>query len=261
MPLSPEEILDKIKNLNLIDALKFLAAQKISSFIGTGFAQIKKVVQDKQNKEKYAFVPNKKQALQLMEFGGHPEYKTVKLLLPAYSYIDLIRTGLLLRKYMDAPTPENQDEGKRIKAEIQHRPNGQKLLTIVRLATTPYFSMVLNYLYQLLQKSYTHTQLAEKFDEIVNSWDDSYLPVKSTQTQEEIEEFCRKQVTARKKLFFILGMKQAAANIQRVIEHLKADGFFEQNNYEVTVIASEIGVDPRLEVTIHLKAGNDSFFE
>ena len=255
-----EQILAQIQNLPIKETLEYLGAIKIVNYSSKGYDKIKKVIQDKWNNYFFAFVPDKKEALALKELGKHPDYKTIITLLPKYHYHDIIRTGLLIRSYLKNPTGGNKERSKSIKTEIAKRPNGKKLLNIIRLVSTPYFSVVITNLYQLKSKGYTDSQLAEEFDETINEWDNSYLPVKSTYSITEIKSFCSNQIKRRSKKFFLLGIKSAANNVEIAVEQLMKEKFFKNNGYKMTIIKDEEGVEPRVEVTIRRISELDEVF-
>ena len=70
--------------------MAYLAAHGILNFLGKGYERVKKAIQDKMNEGTYAFVPNKTEANQLLNFSKDPTFKEVQMLVPQYRYIDLI---------------------------------------------------------------------------------------------------------------------------------------------------------------------------
>ena len=146
---SIEEIIRNITKLSFTQVMAYLAAHGITKFGGKKYQQLKQIIRDKYNESHFAFVPNKKEAQTLKELGKEPDYQTIIELVPKYSYHDIIRTGLLIRNYLSNPTKINKDRSKEIKTKIARRPNGKKLLNIVRLVTTPYFTIVIKNLQTL----------------------------------------------------------------------------------------------------------------
>jgi hypothetical protein len=251
MALSPDQILDKIKDLPLKEGLQYLVANKIKDFLEKGYSNIKKILQDKFNESKYAFVPDKEQARQLRQLGTHPDYNQLSMLIPNYPYTDLIRTGLLVNSYLETPNKHNDERAKQIKTEIAKRPNGIKLLKITNLPTTPFFSVILNHLFEFKKKGYSESQLSEKFDEIVDGWEKSSLFVKSDDAVEKIKKFCEEQTKLQKNTIFLLGMKQAAVKVEKAIEELEYQQFFKNIGYGFIMKKTEEGVEPRVEVTVY----------
>lgn len=248
--LTPDQILIVIDKLPIKEALTYLVINQVFGFSKKGYDKVKKAIKDKYNHDKYSFVPDKKQAIILEELEDHPDYQTVLSIIPNYRYIDVIRTGLLIRSYHENPSNDNQQFEKKIKTQINKRPNGKTLLNIIRLATTPYFALVINNLYQLKRSGYSQQQLLDEFDETIIEWDDSYLPVKSNTTYNTIIKFCRYQINRKNKKFFLLGIKTAGKNIEIAIDKLKEIKYFINNNYKVSINKEEHGVEPRVEATI-----------
>ena len=146
MPLSPAEIealVNAAQALPLKEALALLVLNKVGGFAAAGMGRLKKIIQDKQNEGKYAFVPNKEEARKLQQFSEEPNYKLVETLVPNYRYIDILRTGLLINFYHERNAVGDADRVKVIKMKICTRPNGTKLLKIANFPTTPFFTTVL----------------------------------------------------------------------------------------------------------------------
>src|SRR3989344_2839313 len=121
-----DKIIEIISNLPLKDALTYLGAQGITNYLTQGYDKIKKVIIDKQNEGKYAFVPNKEEVLFLEEAAKNPDYQQILILVPKYKYTDLIRTGLLLREYnkridLGIEPDKNKNNISRIKIDIMKR--------------------------------------------------------------------------------------------------------------------------------------------
>jgi len=243
-----EQILVYIADSSLKDALIYLAAYNIVDYSKKGFEKVKQKIFEKAEETKYQFVPDRKQALILKELGNHPDYITFVELLPDYRYHDTIRTGLLIRSYMMNPTKGNKEQNKIIKTQIAKKPNAKKLLNLVRLASTPYFSVVIDNIYRLKRDGYTNTQLAEEFDEIINEWDNSYLPVKSVNSIKQIKDYCSKQVNSKSKQFFLLGIETAAIKLEKAIAELTKVKFFKNKGYKITITKNDQAA--KIEVTV-----------
>ncbi len=181
---SPEEILTIISNLPLKEALTYLAGAGLVKFGKDGFAKIKKVIQDKHNEGKYAFVPNKEEAQKLTQFSTESNYKKLSILIPNFEYIDIVRTGLLLSYYHQRNEKGDKEKVQAIRAQIHRRPNGSFLVKLsIISAESDSLTALLDYLYDLKTKeNYTEKQLQEKLSERVLSWDSCSLLVDKTQT-------------------------------------------------------------------------------
>jgi len=138
-----------------------------------------------------------------------------------------------------------------IKIQIKKRPNGQKLLKITNLTATPFFSIILQHMYNLQLKNYSMGDLEEKFEEMVEDWLTSSLLLKGEQSAETVKEFCDKQIANEKRQFFILGMKSVAKTVEEEINQLIESNYFEARNYEYNIKKRD---DPkRIEVTLYSK--------
>lgn len=250
MALEIEKISETIQSLPLKDALAFLASQKIFEFAGEQLKKIKKIIQDKYNEGKYAFVPDKDEAQKLLQFSEDPSYKEVLLLVPRYRHIDILRTGLLIDSYHKRNEPRDRERVLKIKDQINRRPNGSYLIKIANLPTTPFFSGILHHLYELKRRGYSEKQLEESLDEMVTFWETSSLFVKNEHSKEEVVSFCEKQMSQQKPALFLLGMREAAKKVENAIEKLRADKLLEKYNYEYKIVKSEEGNHPRVEVTL-----------
>jgi len=238
MPLPQiKKILQAISNLSLKTALTYLVGQGIYGFSRIGYEQIKKVVQDKQNENIYAFVPSKNEALKLLELKNNEGYRAISLLIPNYRYIDLIRTGLLIDEYQKAGR-RFRDKIIVIKNQIAKRPNGRYLLKIVNLPTTPFFSIILEYLYDLKKRGYSDSLLIDTFSEIIDMWQDSTKFVESFDKIEDVIGFIKTQVAQNKSVFFVLGMKTAGKIAQNAA--IKLDDFLKEKGYITKITIGEL---------------------
>lgn len=243
-------IVKEISNLPLKEALTFLTVNKIYDFSGKGFGKIKRIIQDKQNEKKYAFVPDKEEARILKQFFGNPQYKEILLLIPHYRYIDLIRTGLLIDYYHQNPNKKNRAAVAQIKKQILRRPNGAKLLKIANLPTTPFFTIILEYLYTHKFKNYSEIQLEEKFDELVSYWEDSSKLVESSESVGDVVSFCKEQISMKKSPFLVLGMKHAAETVENALMELMEKNYLTKKDYTYKMTKQPEGVKPRVELMI-----------
>ncbi len=248
MPPTIEEILRAIADLSLRSALLYLVGHKIHDFSRAGYERIKKAIQDKQNEGKYAFVPNKKEAIKLLELKDEPHYRGMLLLIPNYQYIDLIRTGLLINRYQKMKNPKSGARIRDIKNHISNRPNGAYLLKIVRFPTTPFFSVIVNYLYELKIQGYSDSFLVEAFNESVEAWESSSKFVESFDKTVDVIKFIKEQINKNKRVFFILGMKTAGKKVQTAIEELK--DFLREKGYAKKITISE---PKKVEVMVYTK--------
>lgn len=250
IPIDVETILKEIKDLPIKEALTYLSVNKIFNYSAEGFSKIKKVIQDKQNESKYAFVPDKEEARRIKQFVGNPQYKEILLLIPKYRYIDLIRTGLLIYYYHQNSNKQNDSRVKQIKGQILRRPNGEKLLKIANLPTTPFFKLILDYLYRHKSEGYSETQLEEEFDEFVSYWEDSSKLVESSETAKDVVSFCKEQINKKLPYFLILGMKHAATRVEDAIEELMKDSYLSKEGYTYKLTKQQEGLTPRVELMI-----------
>jgi hypothetical protein len=246
-----EEIIRKISELPLKEILAYLVYHGIRTFSKEGYYKIKKIIQDKQNEGKYAFVPDAAEARKLLNLSENPDYKEILLLVPKYQYIDLIRTGLLIDRYQKENTEKANSRIKVIKLQIVNRPNGEVLLKIANLPTTPFFSLIVNYLHELKKQGFLEVFLVEKFNEIVNTWENSSKFIRSEDRESDIISFCDSQIALGRKAFFILGMKSAGRTIETAIKSLSKIKYFEKKGYSYKINTSAgKGIPRKVEVTI-----------
>jgi len=250
-PLPIDEILETIKNFPSKEILTYLVTKGIFDYSKEGFDKIKKVVQDKYNEGKYAFVPDKEQANLLKNFSFNPIYSEISRLIPKYKYIDLIRTGLLLKRYNDNPSTINNQKIIDIKSKLKRRPNGIKLLKIANLVNTPQFVIILQHLQVLKLNGYIGKNLEEKFDEMVTDWEISSKLVEKIEKEEDIKKFCEKQIEQDKNQFFILGMKSAVVIVEKTINDLIKDGYFKNKGYNYRIKKTGEEENLKIEITIY----------
>lgn len=187
----------------------------------------------------------------LKNFSSNPIYSEISHLIPNYKYIDLIRTGLLLKRYNDNPSTINNQKIIDIKYKLKRRPNGTKLLKIANLINTPQFGIILQHLQALKLNGYIGKNLEEKFDEMVNDWEISSKLVEKTHNEDDIKKFCEKQIEQDKNQFFILGMKSAAIIVENTINDLIKEKYFKNKGYNYTIKKTGEEENLKIEITIY----------
>lgn len=241
-----EEIIEAIKELTIKGALSYLVAHGVIDFSKEGYVKVKKIIQDKQNEGKYAFVPNKEEANRLLGFQNEPTFRQVLMLVPNYRYVDIIRTGMLIDHYHKNDNPDNRKRVGNIKLQITRRPNGRKLLKIANLPTTPFFSVILQYLHKLKLQGYSASFLEETLEAIVQDWQKNAMLVQSEDTKENVIDFCKRQMKQKSEIFFVLGMRSASAIAEDAIIDLNNE--LQKNNYTYKLSKSMVGNHPRTEI-------------
>jgi hypothetical protein len=250
-----DDVVSVISNIPLKDALIYLTANGISNYLTKGYDKIKKVIVDKQNEGKYAFVPNKEEVLFLEQAEKSPNYQQILILVPNYKYIDLIRTGLLLKEYnrkIDAgvDSEQNRQQISRIKLDIIRRPGGGRLLKIVKLPSSNFFPIILSYLYELKIHGYPESQLEEEFNELVEEWERCSKFVDNENSLEEVLVFCGTMIKDNNTKFFLLALYENQIGVvEKAIKKLDEEQIMKNNNY-LTKIEKEDrkGITPRIEV-------------
>jgi hypothetical protein len=246
-----EEIINAIKDLPLKDALIYLVLAGVERLSEKGYEKLKKILQDKANEGRYAFVPDKEEANLLLRFRDNPIYRQIMILVPKYRHIDIIRTGLLIDYYHKHDIPENRRRVTTIKYEIKIKPNGEKLLKLANFPTTPFFSIVLEYLYDQKKDGFTTEMLEEKFSEIIDTWEKTSKLVESRDKIKDVISFCKKHMKKKTVLFFLLGMKTASVIVEDAINEMERQNLFGKNKYTYKLTKFEEGNQPRTEVMIY----------
>lgn len=255
--MNPNNILENIKFLPLKEALTYLVTHGIVDFSNQSYHKIKKVIQDKQNEGKYAFVPNADEAIRLQKSSLNPSYKEISSIVPRYKHLGLIRTGFLLKQYNEKirkniDVDKNKSRVSDIKRQILSRPGGGYLLKIVKFPETEFFSLVLSYLHKLKMHNYPEEHLEEEFMDLVNSWQKSSKFVKNTDNKKTIIDFCKDKIHQEYNRFFLLGLyKNIAKLIEESIDEIKEE--FEKNQYEVMINKKESPDFSIIEVLIFKK--------
>ena len=99
--IDPNLIYSVIEKLPLKEALGFLLSKKVFNLSLKGFGRIKELIQEKYNKRRFAFVPDKNEAKLLKTKLSDSNYRQIRILVPKYRYIDLLHTGLLIKNYRE----------------------------------------------------------------------------------------------------------------------------------------------------------------
>jgi hypothetical protein len=247
MSVTVDKIIEIIRNVDAFDAIKILASMGIANYGAKGMRRVKALIASKYNEGMYAFFPSKEEAQILSDLRNCSHYKKLEMLIPKYRHIDIFRTGLLINRYHDSGGKE--DRVGAIKHSIGKKPNGIHLMKIVKLPTTPYFDVIMDFMFDLKTKGYTEKQLEDKMDELVNMWEESSRFFTNSDNEGEIESFCRTQIETRKEIFFILGMKSVDRKLMKVIQNLETKSFLERNGYLYKITKKMEGTNPRTEIT------------
>ena len=242
-----------IIGLTLKEALSYLASHGVRNFFGKGYEKIKQIIRDKMNEGKYAFTPNKSEANLLVNFSKNPTFKEVELLVPQYRYIDLLRTGLLIDYYHKNNSAADRQRVNDIKIEISKRPNSVKLMKLVDLPGTPFFASLVDYLHDLKKAGYAPKFLEEKFEQLIETWNETSMLVRSSNTPEQVVNFCNDQIKKKSEAFYVLGMRTASLIVELALAELNKQKILETNNYASRLTKSTEGNNPRTELMIFLK--------
>ena len=254
---SIEEIIEIIKGLPLTDAVFYIyTVLKVADYAFAGGARIKQIIQEKQNRNKYAFVPDKQEANLLRQFQDKSVYKKISMLVPHYRYIDVIRTGILIDYYHENDTPENRLKVERIKIQLVKRTHGEKLLKIAALPTTPFFESLIEELYYLKGEGYSEENLEEKFDELVTVWENVTMLVESKHNIHEVLGFCEAKIYDNIPMFIICGMKSASRTVENVLDKLQEEDFLSHREYEFEMTKSMEGNNPRTQILFKKRSLN-----
>ncbi len=249
-----EILINEVQKLPLKDALSYLVAKGILDFSSEKFNAIKQFIRDRYNERKYAFVPDAEEAKKLSSISEKSDYKKLAFLIPNYKYLDLLRTGLLIKEYHERDSQKDRERVDKIKHQISQKPNSTHLLKIVNLPTTPFFQIIVSYLFYLkTEKSYSDEQIKESFNEIVSEWEENSLFVTNNHNANDVISFCKTKISQKKQRIFLLGMRSPTKVIESAINSLNKISFFEKNNFELKIVTYSAGNQPRMEVTISKK--------
>jgi hypothetical protein len=170
------------------------------------------------------------------------------MLVPNYRYIDLLRTGMLIDYYHKNDSLSNRERVKAIKYQLSKRPNSIKILKIVDLPTTPFFTTILKYLFELKKQGYAQPFLEEQFDSIIEKWDKTTKLVRKDDDIGDVMTFCKKQVMDKQEFFSILGMRTASSIVEATLSELEREKYLEKHGYKFQLTKSRDGNQPRTEV-------------
>ncbi len=251
MNLSPDQLLELIKGLDIRSALAVLAAKGVFDYTKSGYDRIKNAIRDKYNETTFAFVPNKKEAQKLKQFEELSIYNQIKIFVPNYRYIDLIRTGILIDFYHKRDEEGDRNRVSEIKRNILLRPNGSFLLKVTNLPTTKAFTTILRYFYELKMNGYSEKQLEEEFEKIVLEWQINSIFVKNANTSDQIISFCNTRMEARKSPIFVLGMRNATQKVEKAVDIMKKEELFSRNDYAMRKYEAHEGNEPRIEIMLY----------
>jgi hypothetical protein len=254
MMVDINQVLLQIKDLSLPATLIYLAKLGIDSFVKPGYEKLAQAIKDKQNQKKYAFVPNKSEAIKLKEVGNTPTYNEINSLVPNYKHLSIIRTGLLVLGYNKEKTPDSAKRIGEIKMQILRNPGGKRLVKIINLTSTVFFSSVLKFLRNLKNNNYPEEHIENELDELIEDWEKSSLFVENEYDVDRVKIFCHDQADERNDRFFILALKDRAVQIvERSIEKLNQENFFRKNYYSYLVFKEDPGEIKKIEVIITRK--------
>ena len=249
--LSLEQIIEILRELPLADALIYIhSAFKVLDYSMKGGARIKQIIQEKQNSNKYAFVPDKQEANLLSQFQDKSVYKKIRMLVPHYRYLDVIRTGILINYYHENDKPENRIKVDRIKKQLMKRTHGAKLLKIAVLPTTPFLDSIIDELYYLKGEGYSEENLEEYFDELVEYWETNTMLVKSSHSVDDSLHFCESKILDDVNCIIICGMISASKTVEAVLDKLQEDNFLEEHAYTYELTKDIVGNSPRTQLII-----------
>ncbi|MFH1311094.1 MAG: hypothetical protein ABIH65_01675 [Nanoarchaeota archaeon] len=254
MTIDIDQILIEINKLSFPATLVYLAKIGIDNFIKPGYQKIAQAIKDKQNKKRYAFVPNKAEAIKLGEIGKTPTYNEIVYLIPNHKYLDIIRTGLLVSEYSRNLTQENDKRIGEIKIQILKIPSGKRLVKLINLTSTIFFSLILKYLYSLKRNNYPLEYIESEFEGLVDDWEKSSLLVKNEDDIDKVIIFCHSQSKDNSDRFFILAIKERAVKtVEDSVEQLSRDNFFKENFYSYQIFKEDPNEIKRIEVIVTRK--------
>lgn len=121
-------------------------------------------------------------------------------------------------------------------------------MKIVKLPTTPIFSVIVNHLYELKKQGYSDSLLADAFNEIVDTWESSSKFVGSFDKDKDVTTFIMNQISQNKHVFFVLGIKTAGETVKKAIKDM--DGILKKKGYATKITISE---PQKVEVIIYIK--------
>ncbi len=248
-----DEILKSISGLDAYATIKWLTSIGFTGYIGKkGYESVKSAVRTKFDEKRYAFPPDKEEANLLLQLSNDSSYKQMKLLVPHYKYIDVVRTGLLLERYHKENTSTSKEKAANINKQLSKRPNGIFLIKLAILSgQNESFGALLQYLYDLKTKeNYSESQLEEKLNENLQAWDLSSKLFNNDNKIEDVIDFCKAKVNEQHREIFLIGMKHASDMIVSGLDTLNEEKYFERNNYKSFTTTLREGAQPRTTAVI-----------
>ncbi len=225
MSPNPEEILSKIKDLPLKDALNLIAAYKIFSVSVKGYEKIRDWIHAKFSEKKWGFVPNEDEDNVLLRISERDYYAEFSKLLPHHQYSDFIRVGYLIAQLNRMGGEHNRTRVRQIRESVSQRPNGGFLIRIVNIVTTGGIVPVVDYLRELKSKKYDQNYISQEFDEIISEWNKYAYFTNSEMGEEEIFKTIKTKMDNSQKLIMIFAFGSATNNTMRAVARILNDGF------------------------------------
>ena len=254
MMIDINQILLQIKDLSLPATLIYLAKLGIDNFVKPGYEKLAQAIKDKQNQKKYAFVPNRYEAIKLKDVGKTPTYSELVSLVPKYKRLDIIRTGLLVFEYNQKNNPLSSKRVGEIKMQVLKNPGGKTLVKIINLTSTVFFSSVLKFLRNLRNNNYPEEHIESELEELIEDWEKSSLFVENEDDVDKIRIWCHSQAKEKNDRFFIMALKNRAVEIvERSIEKLIDEDFFRKNYYSYFIFKEDPGEIKKIEVIVTRK--------
>lgn len=210
--------------------------------------ELKQLIQDKYNEKKYGFVPHKEELGLLQQVRFDASFVQIKNLVPKYRYIDLIRTGLLIRYYHNEDTPGNRARVNYIKGKMIKRAEGRKFLKIANMSSTPYFNGIGYLLQKYKNEGYSEKFLEETIEIIVDNWEKNAMLVLSKTRLDQIYKFCESKMINKEVLFFLCGMKSASIKVESTERRIIKEGLLTKYRYSSDKISSVKGNTPRTQI-------------
>jgi hypothetical protein len=116
-----------------------------------------------------------------------------------------------------------------------------------------FFSSIVEYLHNLKKAGYAPKFLEEKFEELIETWSETTMLVRTGNTPDQVVSFCVGQIKKKSEAFYLLGMRTASLIVELALQELTAKKILETNNYTSRLTKSTEGNNPRTELMIFLK--------
>ena len=230
--MTPDQILLAIKDLQLPEALAYLAANKILNLTKKGFESVRKAIQKKTAKKKVGFVPNKDENTFLKRVAEREYFREFGSILPNHKYSDFIRVGYLIAHLNKLGGQNNRQRVIEIRSSICQRPNGVFLIKIVNLVTTGAVVPVIDYLSELKKQKYDSEHIADIFNEIMLDWKKYAYFVKATTKMKEIITIIKRKVANDQRLIMIFSYGSAKDQTTKAVAQILKDKITEAYFYE-----------------------------